>query len=118
MIEILEIKIEPNNMRIGVVSVKYYNLLMLCEICVYKDSHLWVKMPQWWVTTTHRIRFAFWETDEQFSEFQALILAKALEVHGLNFEMGLSIKKKYFEARKQLTKQKNKITLNGKNLKE
>jgi len=115
MLEVLHAEINPTSTRLGIVVIRYYELVVYCEICVYKEQNLWVRMPEIWTTTEFKRRLVYWENQKLSDLYQVIILKKVFDLIGLNLEEGIRIKREFLIKRKELTREKNKLTLNKKN---
>lgn len=114
MFNVLEAAIWPTSTRIGTVIVKYYNLVLCCDICLYKDQHLWIRMPEMWITKEKKIRFVYWQNEQESKEFQAYVLKKVFDMLDLSVDKAVSFRQVFFRHRKELTNKKTKLTLNEK----
>ena len=57
MIEVVKAKLSPNETRIAEAHIKYFGLTLICDICLYKNESLWIRMPELWVTPESKKRF-------------------------------------------------------------
>ena len=115
MLEVLSAEISVTKKRLGTVVINHEGLIVYCEICVYKDEKLWIRMPEYWTCKGNKIHLACWESKEISDEKQVIILNKVFAMLDLNLEKALELRKNFFTTRKELTKQENKFTLQRKN---
>lgn len=118
---VIEARVAVNKRRIGTVTLNQGGLMIYCDICLYKDEKLWIRMPEYWVNEETKIRFAFWETKELSDQKQDFILKKVFDMIGLDVPRAVEEKKAYRDMqtkKKELTKQENKLTLNEKSSEE
>lgn len=106
MIEVLKVELKPDKIRIGRLKIKYYDLTIFCDLCLYKDEKLWVRMPEMWRNKEEKIHFLFWENPEKSDEFQKVVLNKVFETLGLTVEAAVKMRQDFFLRRKSLTKRK------------
>lgn len=118
MINVFKVVEAPSATRIGYALVKYYDLTIRCDICLYKKDHFWVRMPEIWVSKTEKVRYNSWEKESDSSRFQDMVLKKVFDMIEWDIPKAVQIRKEYFRKRKELTKQINKITLQEKNSEE
>lgn len=94
MIEILNFTIMPSKMRVGTLLVKYHDLIMKCDLVVWKkngEGHLWVRMPESWFTSQKKTSFCYWVTEEKSKEFQKILLKKVFEEYAFDFEKAIEL---------------------------
>lgn len=115
MTEVLDAQISVTKKRIGTLLLNHEGLIVSCEICVYKDEKLWIRMPEIWTHKETKCRLAFWESKELSDQKQEIILNKVFAMLDLNLEKAIELRKNFFTTRKELTKQENKFTLQRKN---
>lgn len=115
MTDVLEAEISVSKRRIGRVVINHEGLIVCCDICLYKDQKLWIRMPEIWLDNEKKLRLVFWETQQISDEKQEIILNKVLDILDLDIEKAKKLKKDFFTERKELTKQENKFTLQRKN---
>jgi UV DNA damage repair endonuclease len=111
MYEVLKADLRPNTRRIASVLVKYYDLVMNCDICIYKNEKLWVRMPEVWMTPDLKVRFAYWDGKEKSEEFQDYVLKKVFDMIGLDIEMAVKLKTEAFAKKKRMTRLNKTVTL-------
>lgn len=111
MLSVLEAKVDPSKTRIGTVVIGYYNLVLQCDLCLYKNEHLYVRLPEWRILPEEKRRLAFFPTKDVSDTFQEKILGMVQDMLEITVDKAIAIKKDYFDRRKELTKQKNKLTL-------
>lgn len=107
-------KIEPwqNSNRLALVKVAYYDLIISCDLCLFKNEKLWIRMPEMWVTPDKKKKFCWWPTTEISDGFQGLILNLVCKEMDLTLEKAIEMKKN-FKLNKKKTRQKKqtKVTL-------
>lgn len=103
MIQVVKVQIGVNLFRIGTVDVKYYDLIIVCDLCLYKNSHLWVRTPEIWLTKDLKKRFIYFEDRIKSDEFQRFCLDGALEISGLTLQKGIELRREFFKKTKKVT---------------
>lgn len=111
MIDVLRVDMCPSAYRIASVLTKYHNVLICCDLCLYKDTHFWIRMPEIWISKTTKRQFVFWQTKEISDEFQKEVLKKVFDVIPLTLESALQMRKDFFANKKKMTLKKKQITL-------
>ncbi len=110
MIEVLYVEIKPCQFRLGSVFVRYHDLSIACDICIFKEERLWIRLPEKWISPTDKVSFVRWIDKEHSDKFQKLILSKVFDMVGLTLESAVEMKRELFKKRKDLTVQKNNLT--------
>ena len=100
MIEILEAKIKPHKGRIAIVGIKYYDLVIKCDICLYKYEKLYIRLPEIWKTLDTKLQMVFWPDRSKSEEFQKTVLNKVFDKIGLTLENAIEIKKNFYRKEK------------------
>lgn len=100
MLEIFDVVLKPNASRIGHLNVRYHELVIKCDICLYKEEKLWIRMPEKW-TGDRKCRFVYWDGKEISDKYQELILNKVFDMVGLDLPKGLEIKRSYWQSKKK-----------------
>ncbi len=108
---VLKAEIDITKRRIGKVFINHEGLVFWCDICIYNDEKLWIRMPEFWVDKKNKLRILNWENQEVSDEKQVFILKKVFDMLDLDLEKAICLKKDFFATKKQLTKQENKLTL-------
>ncbi len=116
MIEVLKIDMKTTKTRLGVVYIKYYNLVVCCDICIYKNENLWLRMPEIWLTPTIKRSFVFWESKQDSKDFQKDVLNKLFDMVGLTLESAMQMRAAFFAKRKEMTNNRKEITFDKKKL--
>jgi len=114
MYEVIRAEYRPNTRRIASVLVKYYDLVMNCDICLYKNERLWVRMPEVWLTADQKVRFAYWDGKEKSDEFQDYVLKKLFDMLGLDLAMAQKLKNEAYANKKRMTRLNKTLTLDKK----
>ena len=91
MIEIVDCGISVDITRIGFVMVKYNDLIISCDICVYKQQKIWIRLPEMWISETQKRRFLYWPSEEKSNDFQKEVLSKLEDLLGLNLPVAKRI---------------------------
>jgi len=112
MLSIHKIHKAQSPLRLALVKVRYYDLIISCDLCLYKREKLWIRMPEIWVTETKKKRFCWWPTPEISGGFQDLILTLVMKEMDLTLEKAIEMNKN-FKLNKKKTRQKTqtKVTL-------
>ncbi len=108
MLKILNVAVKPSKTRIAAVLVRYHDLLIACDLCVYNNEKLWIRMPEYWNKLSEKIHLVFWDDKETSDCFQAIVLAKVKIFSGLDLEKALAIKQKWIAYRKRIDRNKEK----------
>ena len=109
MLEILKFEVNPSYSSIGDITIRYYDLMLFCELCVYKDEHLWIRMPEVWVNEKTKKNFNSWISKDTSKEFQKVILKKLFDMVGFTLEEALRIRKDFFKKKRMTLKIKKHI---------
>lgn len=112
MYEVLKANLKPNTRRIASVLIKYYDLVMNCDICLYKNEKLWVRMPEVWMTPELKVKFAYWDGKEKSDQFQDYVLKKVFDMLGLDVAMAQKLKAEAYGKKKRMTRLNKTLTLN------
>ena len=115
MIEVIRFDIEPTYKSLAKVIVRYFDLMLYCELCVYKNESLWVRMPEIWTTPKSKKSFVSWVNQDKSDEFQKVILKKLFDMVGFTLSDALRIRKGFFK-KKRMTLKKEKLILSEKKL--
>lgn len=108
MIEISDVVFHVNRMRLGHLKVKYYDLTIKCDLCLYKNQKLWVRMPEIWIGN-HKHNFIYWESKEKSRESQDIILNKVFDLTGFTLEKAIKLKNEWTAIKKKADKNKQNI---------
>ncbi len=114
MIDVVKIIEKPTTTRLGIVHVKYYELVLCCEYCIYKEEKLWIRMPEVWLTTEVKKSYVYWMEKDKSAEFQMCVLKKLFDMINLTLDSAKKIRADFFKKRKQVTIKKEKISLSEK----
>jgi hypothetical protein len=104
MIDVLKAEVKVNDTRIGIVDVMYYDLVVYCDICLYKNENLWIRMPEVWLTPERKKRFNSWPQKCKSDHFQNVVLKKVFDMIGLTLEIAIEKRKEFINKKR---KQKN-----------
>ncbi len=91
MIEVPCAAILVNRVRLGYVDVLYHELLIRCDICLFEDKKLWIKMPEKWIKG-RKYRFVYWPTKEKSDEVQQIVLNKVFDMLGLDLPLAIQLR--------------------------
>ncbi len=86
MIEVIQVQMKPEMNRIGIVLVKYYDLVLYCDFCLYKGVNLWVRMPELWLERDLKQHFVMWPEKKDSDEFQKIVLQQIIQKTGMTVE--------------------------------
>jgi len=103
MIEITKINMGPNARRLGQIHVKYFDIILKLEVCLYKDEKLWVRMPEIWINASTRKRYTYFDNPDKSQEFQNQVLSQFIEKTGLNLESAIEMRKSGMKKRDKIT---------------
>jgi len=118
---VVSARIDADAWRIGEVVIDHYGLMVSCDICIYKNEKLWIRMPEFWLGNQSKVRKTWWKDQALSDEMQVFILKKVFDMIELDVPRAIAEKKAYRVAinkKKELTKQENKLTLNEKSSEE
>jgi hypothetical protein len=99
MIEVTHIDIKPTHKRLGIVNLKYYDLRIKCDICVWEDKKLWIRFPETWNKGV-KLRHVYWENKDISDKHQQIILKKVFDMIGLDLQQAVILKKAFFNRNK------------------
>lgn len=108
MIEISDVVFKANATRVGFLKVKYYDLIIKCDICLYKNEKLWIRMPETWVQDKKK-NYAYWESKEKSNINQEIILKKLSDLMGFSLEIAIELKRKWLASKKSADNNKENI---------
>jgi len=106
MFKVKNLHIKADKYRIGYLTVKYYDLDILCDLCLYKDESLWIRLPQIWRDKQHKISFNFWCDKEKSDLFQKEVLQQVIQQTGVTVESAIAMIKEFHAKRKTMTNKK------------
>lgn len=101
MITIENIDIRPNKLRLATMLIKYYDILIKCDLVLFRKEKLWVRMPEVWITKEHKMRFVEWESKNKSDEFQESLLNKVFEMVGLDLEKAIELSQEFKKKKKK-----------------
>lgn len=101
-IEVVKVAIKTHKTRLATVLLKYYDLLMMCDLCIFKEERLWIRMPEIW-RNEQKQRFCAWEKTETSEAFQREVLKQIEEKEGITLQKGIELRNAYMERRKSVT---------------
>lgn len=104
MLEIIKVEIVPTAKKIGSLQVRYYDLLLECEIVFHSkpgEQKLWIRMPEIWFTKEKKMQFAKWISPEASANFQNSIIKLLKEEHSLGLAEAQHHHAEYANTRKQ-----------------
>ena len=86
-IEILNMEKKPSKRRLAVVSIKYFSLVIMCDL-VYHPKHktAWIRMPERWLTREIKERFCYWDDKAISDDFQKEVLNKIFDKYSLDLD--------------------------------
>ncbi len=105
MIEVVSVEKCPTRQSLAKVIIKYYDLTMYCELCMFKDQNLWIRMPEIWRTKTYKQKYVWWGDDKVSSAFQVVVLKKVFDMLDLPLDATMKEVKDFFTIKKELTDQ-------------
>lgn len=111
MLKVLKAELISTDLRLGVVHVRYHDLTLMCDICLYKNQKLWIRMPEVWLTKSYKKRFAYWHDPLKSEEFQKDVIEQIFAMTGLTLPMAIGMRKNFVEKKKLMTKRFKKNTL-------
>jgi len=111
MFDVVYAQISPSRFRLGTAMVAYHDIRILCDICLYKDTKLWIRMPEIWLENSVKKQLVFWDDKQKSDEFQKIILSKIFDLIGLTLESAISMKNEYMNKKMASQSEENKITL-------
>lgn len=109
MIEILRFDKRVTKDSVGNIIVRYHDILMRCEIVIYRKKKLWIRMPEKWING-FKFPYVKWLSNEISSEFQKLMIKKLFDKYNFDLDAALdllSTKKKFKPKRKTYTEKAN-----------
>lgn len=97
MIKLLKVVLKPKKHRLGLLYIKYYNLTIRCDLCLYKNEKLWVRMPEKWTNPENKKKFVFWENKDDSNAFQQIVLDQLHKKSKFNLQEAIELRKKFLE---------------------
>jgi hypothetical protein len=86
-VDILLFQLKPARNRIGYVNLRYYDLLIKCDLVYYAKEHkVWIRMPEKWILPTQKTCFCSWINKKISDEFQKNVISKIFAKFDLNVE--------------------------------
>lgn len=84
-VEILKIKLVTSWDRVAYVDIRYNQLVLHCDL-VYnqKRNHVWIRMPEKWITREKKMSYCYWPTKEISDSFQKEVLKKIFDKYDLD----------------------------------
>lgn len=102
---VLSFDVKPNIKRIGILFVRYDELILRCELVLFKKQKLWVRMPEIRIKKELN-RFAEWQTKNRSDKFQEKTIKEIEEKFHFNLEKAISVHQNFSEKIKKKNKQK------------
>ena len=90
-IEVLEFKKKVTAERLGILTIRYYNIVMKCDLVLYRNERLWIRMAETWKNETKR-RFVWWNEPESSTIFQTTCLALLHEKFDMHLDAAIEMK--------------------------
>ena len=90
-VEVLDFRQKVRGVNVGTLYVKYHNLLIKCDLCVYKYSQVWVRMPEVWFTKDKKTSFCRWPNQQISDDFQKEVLKKTFAKYDLDTEKVIAL---------------------------
>ncbi len=106
MLEVLRVIIRPGPRRIACVHVKYHDIILMCDLCIYKNEKLWIRMPEHWATPTLKVSSAHWEDKAISDTFQMMVLDMIKKQMGFDLKAAIKIKQEWLSKKKKADKNK------------
>lgn len=101
MIEVVSVEKNTTRQCLARVIVKYYDLTIYCELCMFKDESLWIRMPEIWRTKTYKQKYVWWDDKVKSDDFQNVVLKKVFETIGLPIHTKMHVIKEFFTNKKK-----------------
>lgn len=111
MIKVKKVDIKPLKNRIARALINYHDLSMECEIWLWRNDNLFVRMPEIPIKDG-KIRILLWESKYLSDVFQKEVLTQIYDMSGLNLEKALEIRKNWSieeKARKDAAREAEKL---------
>lgn len=84
-VEILELSINPTRRRIATLSIKYYDLVLRCELVVHHATKSpWVRMPERWFNPDQKFQYCYWLDVDHSNNFQKVVLKLIFDRYNLD----------------------------------
>jgi hypothetical protein len=93
MLTVLRFDKKINGDAVGVVTVRYYDLIMNCQVVIYRSQKLWVRMPERWVNG-RKFPYVKWLDVQASDHFQNFVIKKLFDKYNFDLDAALLIKKK------------------------
>ncbi len=83
----------PNQVRLGVATVRYHDLILNMDVVLHtKFMKIWFRMPERWNRQKKEV-YATWPNNEISQEFQNTLVDQIAQKFGLTPEKGLDAHK-------------------------
>lgn len=93
MIEVVGIFRKANERKLASLTVKYHDLMIKCDLCLFNEEKLWVRMPEVWMKKQQKQQFVFWPGKDLSDEFQKEVIKQVMEKTGLTMSKAIEIKR-------------------------
>jgi len=86
-VDVLDFVLRPCKTKIACVTVRYYELVMKCDLVFYpKGRKAWVRMPEKWFTQDKKTNYCYWPDKLISDEFQKEVLKKIFDKYDLDLD--------------------------------
>jgi len=84
-LQVLDYLFKPTKTRLGLVSVRYGDLLLRCELVYHvEEKKIWIRMPEFWINREKKVRYATWSDKKTSDDFQETVKKILLERYGID----------------------------------
>ena len=99
-VEIIRFEMKPTLKQMGVLLIRYHDLHLKCQLCLaVKTGHLWIRMPEVWMTPERKTSFCHWPEKEISDMFQDEVKNQLREKHKVITEDVIALHKSMMDAK-------------------
>jgi len=104
MFELVKVVPMPSRNRLGALHIRYHDMLIMCDLCLYKFEKLYIRLPERWFQDGTKVNFLYMLGEKVNQELQETIIEKIKLTTGLTLERAIEIKKSLFSKKKRVAK--------------
>jgi hypothetical protein len=91
MLHVMKYELKPTYTRIGYITVRYYDIIIRCSVCVFKNERIFIRMPEMFLKTK-KFPFVAWISKEKSDKFQEEMLRYLKVNAGLDLPKAVKLK--------------------------
>ncbi len=86
-VEVLQLAYRNCTKKIGCLVIRYNEIHLKCDLVYYPpENKAWIRMPEQWVSKTHKKRYCYWMDKEVSDKFQEIVLKQIFDKYNLSLE--------------------------------